>query len=130
MADLTIDIVTPERLVFSGSAREIRVPGALGEFGVLPGHTIFLSLLRPGIATIDTAGGAKRFIIGTGFAEAGADRVVLLTDTCEEVGSIDKAKAQQDLADAEVELLAAAPDSDEWKAAADKAQLAAVRLSA
>ncbi|MGC6493926.1 MAG: ATP synthase F1 subunit epsilon [Myxococcota bacterium] len=87
MAELNVDIVTPERLIFSGTAREIRVPGALGEFGVLPQHTEFLSLAREGILTLVTASGEKKFEINGGFAEAGPDRVVVLADSARDLAA-------------------------------------------
>lgn len=130
MSQITVDIVTPLRRVFSGPATEIRVPGALGEFGVLPGHTIFLSLLRAGVATVNTADGVKRFVIGRGFAEAGPERLVLLTDSCEDADSVDKAAAREAANAAEALLISADPGSDAFLTAAADLELNTARLEA
>ena len=130
MAELHLDLVTPEKLVFSGPATEILVPGFEGEFGVLPGHTIYLSLLRPGIATVFGASGTRRFVVGRGFAEAGPERVVLLTDSCEPAEAVDKAAAQKALVAAESVLEKAEPDTEAWAQARLQADMASARLQA
>jgi len=130
MADLTVDIVTPEKVVFSGPAREVRAPGAEGEFGVLPGHTFFLSLLRPGIAAVDTESGTKRFVVGKGFAEAGPDKIVLLTDACEPADGVDKDAAQAQLEDAETRLAQHDPGTDAALTAQHDRDMALARLLA
>jgi len=98
MAGLQVDIVTPTKLAFSGAASEIRLPGWLGEMGVMPGHDTVLSLLRGGTAIVNAEGGEKQFVIGRGFAEIGPERVTVLTDSCETPASIDQAKAAADYA--------------------------------
>ena len=104
MAGLQIDIVTPTKLAFSGSASEIRLPGWFGEMGVLPGHDTVLSLLRGGMALVYVEGGEKQFVIGRGFAEIGPERVTVLTDLCEMTSSIDPAKASVDYATLEATM--------------------------
>lgn len=129
MAELTVDIVTPEKLVYSGPASEIRVPGWHGEFGVLPGHTAFLSLLRGGVTVVQTPGGAKRFITGRGFAEAGTERVVVLTDRCESGDGIDKAEAQRAMAEAVRVIGDTAAGSEERLRAEQELELARARMA-
>ena len=82
---LTVEIVTPRAIVYKGDAEGVQAPGELGEFGVLPQHIPFLTTLRPGIVTVKGSGGTRKFQIGTGFAEAGPDRVVILAETCDDV---------------------------------------------
>lgn len=131
MADhVQLDIVTPERLVHSGPALEVVVPGAMGEFGVLPDHTHFLSLLRTGVTTVQTREGARRFVVGNGFAEAGPDRVVILTELCEPASEIDKDEARRSLASASAELERAEVGSKEWEVARREAEIAQARLDA
>lgn len=130
MAELIVDIVTPEKQVFSGPADEIRVPGHGGEFGVLPDHTLFLSLVRPGIASVVAKGATKRFVVGSGFAEAGPDRVVILTDACEDAATVDKAAAQVALEAAGKALEEAEPGSEAHRIASREAAMAAARLEA
>lgn len=130
MADLHIDIVTPEKSIFSGSATEIRVPGWLGEFDVLPGHDLFLSLVRGGLLTVSTGGTDHKFIVGRGFAEAGPDQVSVLVDSATPVAEADLASAQSDLDAAEAVLSASAADSAEWTQAEEAAELARARIAA
>ena len=130
MSELTVDIVTPEKVVFSGPAREVRAPGIGGEFGILPGHTIFLSLLRPGVAVIDGPTGSKSFLVGKGFAEAGPDKVVLLAEVAEPVSAIDRDAAEAARKDADAALEKLKPDSPEAALARDALALAQARLDA
>lgn len=125
---LNIDIVTPERKFYSGPADEVRAPGVNGEFGILPDHTLFLSLLRGGVVTVTSGASRKRFVIGRGFAEAGPERVVILTDLCQPAEAVDKAEAQQDLARAEAVLADSVPDSPERLAAERDVELSRARL--
>jgi len=105
VAELIVDIVTPERLVFSGRANELRAPGWNGEFDVLPGHQLYLSLLHGGVLTLVTEGGEQRFAIGRGFAEAGPDRVTILTEHCVAPADVDRAASERELATALEDLL-------------------------
>ena len=79
---LEVEIVTPRAVVWRGTAESVQAPGELGEFGVLPKHIPFLTTLRPGTVTVYTTEGTRRYQVGEGFAEAGPDRVVILTETC------------------------------------------------
>jgi F-type H+-transporting ATPase subunit epsilon len=127
---LNVDIVTPEKIVYSGPADGVSAPGVLGEFDVLPEHALFLSLLRAGTVTVRSKGAAKRFVVGRGFAEAGPQRVVVLVDSCEAADSVDKAAAQALLQRAEAVILDSAPDTEERLAAERDVELARARLEA
>jgi F-type H+-transporting ATPase subunit epsilon len=85
MSDLHVEIVTPRKVAWKGTATDVQAPGELGEFGVLPRHIPFLTVLQPGIVKVRGPGGVLRFQVGAGFAEAGPDRVVLLVDSCDEL---------------------------------------------
>jgi F-type H+-transporting ATPase subunit epsilon len=126
---LQIDIVTPERVVFSGQADVVSAPGWLGEFSVLPDHALFLSLLRAGVVSVTTGQGTKRFVVGRGFAEVGPDRVVLLTDLAEPADKADRAGAQKLLESAERVMADSEPGTAEREAAERDAELAQARLS-
>jgi F-type H+-transporting ATPase subunit epsilon len=131
MSDLQVDIVTPERLVFSGRAIELSAPGWEGEFDILPGHSLYLSLLHGGVLVLKTAEGDKRFVVGRGFAEAGPDRVTILTDRCVAPEDVDKVAAQKDLAEAEEELLGAnAYDEASVSAILERLEVARAMLQA
>ncbi len=135
---LQLHIVTPVKAAFSGAATSVIVPGLEGQFGVLPQHDCFLALAKAGIATVSTAAGEQRFVIGRGFAEvttanAGggwSTLVTLLTEVCEPVSAIDKDKARKELADAEAALAAAESGTERWRIAGARVELARVRLDA
>ena len=79
---LKVDIVTAERLVFSDEGvDEVVVPGIFGEFGVLPGHTTFLSGLGSGRLSYLQGGQSKSLELSGGFCEVRADRVTVLADS-------------------------------------------------
>jgi len=126
---IQLDIVTPERLVYSGSALEVRVPGWEGEFGVLPDHANFLSLGRAGVLSVVDGGGESRFVVGRGFAEAGPDRVVVLAEVCESPDKVDKSAAAEAKASAERELDTLDPLSDAYEQCQARIELAAARLA-
>lgn len=131
MADtVEVTIVTPEREVYSGPATEVQVPGWEGEFDVLPGHDLFLSLLRGGIVDLKSPAGNHRWIVGRGFAEATAEKVTILTDRAEPAAGVDKAGAQQALSEADAALAEAAAGTPEWERAEERREIAAARLSA
>ncbi len=124
-----VEIVTPTAVAFRGEASTVEAPGFLGEFGVLPGHTPFLSVVRPGLVTIHTAEGDHRFVVGIGFVEAGPDRLVVLTEEFERAEDVDKDAARAELDAANKVLGTADPDSGDFRNAERDAALARARLS-
>src|SRR5262245_51397604 len=80
------ELVTPERMVLSQDATQVVVPGMEGEFTVLAGHAPVISALRPGVvdATLGDARRVRVFVKG-GFAEADADRLVVLAERAMDV---------------------------------------------
>lgn len=105
MADiLQLDIVTPEKAVFSGTVSEVSLPGALGEIGVLPGHRPLLTLLAGGtLSAGGGSGGARVFAVGSGIAEISDDSVTVLVTRCDGADDIDIATARDHLAELEKE---------------------------
>jgi F-type H+-transporting ATPase subunit epsilon len=126
---LTVEIVTPTQTAFSGEALEVQAPGFLGEFGVLPEHTLFLSVVKAGVVTVITTKGTTKYVVGRGFAEAGPDRVSLLTEVCEESSTVDKVAAKTLLEDAEKTMASADPTSGDFAHAEHQAELARARLA-
>jgi F-type H+-transporting ATPase subunit epsilon len=104
MAKLTVEIVTPEKRILSVQADEAIVPGGEGLFGVLPGHTPFLSLVEPGTLTLKEAGREDRYFVAGGFVEVSNDKVLVLADGAEHVNGIDVAGARKRLAEAQARL--------------------------
>ena len=126
---LNIEIVTPTQTAFSGEAVEVQAPGFLGEFGVLPEHTLFLSVVKAGVVTVVTESGPTRFVVGRGFAEAGPDRLSLLTEICEEGASVDKEAAKDLLESSEKTMTTADPNGGEYAHAEHQAEIARARLA-
>jgi F-type H+-transporting ATPase subunit epsilon len=105
MADkIQLEIVTPRGRALSAAVDEVTAPSVAGEFGVLPGHVPLLAALRTGIVSYRQAGETKRCAVGGGFAEAGPDRLVILTDEYAEREGIDPVIVRKDLAEVEEQL--------------------------
>ena len=105
MADkIALEIVTPKGRALTASVDEVTAPSVNGEFGVLPGHLPLLAALRTGIVTYRQGGETKRCAVGAGFAEAGPDRLVILTDEFTEREQIDPVLVRKALAEAQQDL--------------------------
>lgn len=81
MANFPFELVSPERLVYSGSVTEVIVPGTEGEFGILAGHSPFVSTLKPGVLTIKGDGAPRKLFVRGGFAEANPAGLTVLAET-------------------------------------------------
>lgn len=92
---LHFELVSPEKLVFSGEVEQVDVPGAEGDFGVLEGHAPFVTTLRPGILTVRGSGGAQQIVVLGGFAEVSAEGLTVLADVAESVEAIDRGMITQ-----------------------------------
>jgi F-type H+-transporting ATPase subunit epsilon len=91
---IQLELVTPARRVLSQPVDEVRAPGAAGSFGVLPGHTDFVSLLKAGELVAVSGGQKQVFAIGEGFAQVSQNKVLVLTEAAERAEEIDLASAQ------------------------------------
>jgi F-type H+-transporting ATPase subunit epsilon len=108
-------VTTPRGALVDADVDEVTAPGALGEFGVLPGHVPLMSALKPGVLVYRAGGAGARggvVAVGPGFLQVAApaqndtahDRVLVLVDQALAAGDIDRAEAARDLAAAEKEL--------------------------
>ena len=85
---IQLELVTPEELLFSNPVEFAVVPGSEGDFGVLPGHTPFVSQLRTGVVRVYENGQVdKRLFVSAGFAEVTNEKCVILADEAIEVES-------------------------------------------
>ena len=113
------ELVTPERLVISRGVDMVVVPGAEGDFGVLPGHTPMVSTVRPGIVNVyEGREIVERLFVAGGFAEVTAARCTVLADRAVAVDELDRAAAEQTLKDAREDLADA--KTDDARREADK----------
>ena len=95
MADrLKLEVATPTRLVVSGEADEVVVPGSEGSFGVLPGHAPLLSLVGTGEVMYRTGREEHHLAVSGGFAEVGPNHVTILAESAERPEEIDVARAR------------------------------------
>jgi F-type H+-transporting ATPase subunit epsilon len=101
---IQLEIVTPRGRALAASVDEVTAPSIEGEFGVLPGHLPLLAALRTGIVTYRIGSETKQCAVGTGFAEAGPDKLVILTQEYTERAQIDPVLVRKDLAEVEQKL--------------------------
>jgi len=92
---LHLDIVTPEKKVFSDSVDNVRLPGVDGELGVLPQHAGLVTALKPGELRYLHHGQVVTLAVGSGFAEITQDKVVVLTDMAMGEAEIDEQSTEE-----------------------------------
>ncbi len=109
---LHFELVSPEKLVFSGDVEQVDVPGAEGDFGVLAGHAPFVTTLRPGILTVHGGGAAQRIVVLGGFAEVSAEGLTVLADVAEAVEDIDRAMIAERIGALEQRIAKTEPGSE------------------
>jgi F-type H+-transporting ATPase subunit epsilon len=103
-ATFRLRIVTPERQLLDEDVEEVVAPGAAGEFGVLPDHIAFLTVLAPGRLVYKTSGRRHVLAVFGGYAEVAENVMTVLADGAEPVGEIDAHRAEQTLRDAQAKL--------------------------
>jgi len=125
---LRLEVVTPRRRVLDAEVSEVRLPGTLGEMGVLPGHTPLLTSVATGPLSFTGADGSSggTLAIQGGFAEVLPDRVTVLATVAEAPDEIDVEAARKELAEAEDAMKTAA--ADEIEAITDRLRLAEARI--
>lgn len=112
MASLHFELVSPDKLVFSGEVEQVDVPGAEGDFGVLAGHAPMVTTLRPGILTVHGAGGQQKIVVLGGFAEISAQGLTVLADVAEAVEGIDRGMISERIGALEQRISKTEPGSD------------------
>jgi F-type H+-transporting ATPase subunit epsilon len=126
--NIRLEVVTPEKSVVSEEVKIVMAPGDEGEFGVLAGHTPFMTSLKTGTVHYEDAGGTDRYVfVSGGFAEALPDRVTILADSAERRKDIDMERAKTALERAEGRLSKADASDD---IDVDRAKTAMVRAMA
>jgi F-type H+-transporting ATPase subunit epsilon len=92
MATFHFDLVSPEKLAFSGEVDQVDVPGAEGDFGVLAGHAPVVAAIRPGILTITAGGSKQKIIVLGGLAEVSEKGLTVLADVATSIDELDRAR--------------------------------------
>jgi F-type H+-transporting ATPase subunit epsilon len=126
---IRLELVTPERLLLSEDVDEVIAPGYEGEFGVLPEHTQYLSILNIGVLRYRKGGQEHRVALGGGFAEVTPERVVVMAETAERAEEIDLERARRARERAEAALKTLSMDDESYGKATAALQRAMVRMS-
>ena|SRR5215472_10406388 len=96
MADaIALEVATPMRLVVTEAVDEVVAPGSEGYFGVLPGHAPFLTTLGIGELTYRKGNSEFHLAVAGGFAEVRNDKMIVLADSAETPGEIDRERAER-----------------------------------
>jgi F-type H+-transporting ATPase subunit epsilon len=110
MTAFHFELVSPEKLLFSGEVDAVVAPGAEGQFTVLANHAPVMTVLKPGVVEIDAAGNKEKLFVRGGFADVGLGGFTILAEYAIPVAELDAAKidadiknASEDAADAKTE---------------------------
>ena len=94
MAELKLEIVTPEKRVVDETVDSVTIPTQSGEIGILPSHAPLISELKSGVLTYTKGANSNRMMVSGGFVEVGADTVSVLADVAELAEDVDAAEAR------------------------------------
>jgi F-type H+-transporting ATPase subunit epsilon len=130
MADeLMLEIVTPEKMAFSGKIEEVTIPGSEGEFGVLRGHAALLSSIDVGELNFTKDGKKTYYAVNTGYTEVTTGKVTILVETAERADLIDKERAKKAKDNAEAKMSKISKEDVEYEMARAALTRAITRIS-
>jgi F-type H+-transporting ATPase subunit epsilon len=130
MADeLMLEIVTPEKMAFSGNVEEVTLPGTEGEFGVLKGHAALLSFVDIGELNFTKDNKKTYYAVNTGYTEVTGTKVTVLVETAERSDLIDKERARKAKEIAEAKLTKLSKDDVEFELARTALTRAITRIN-
>src|SRR6476646_1892056 len=101
MATFHFELVSPEKVSFSGEVDQVDVPGSEGDFGVLAGHAPLIALIRPGIMTVHAGGEQTKLVVLGGFSEVGPDGLTVLADVATALEDLDRGLLQAQIEEME-----------------------------
>jgi F-type H+-transporting ATPase subunit epsilon len=104
MATFHFDLVSPEKLAFTGEVDQVDVPGVEGDFGVLAGHAPVVAAVRPGILVVTSGGTHEKIIVLGGLAEVSEKGLTVLADVATSIQEIDRAAFAEQIAHMEAKL--------------------------
>lgn len=104
MATFHFDLVSPEKIAFSGEVDQVDVPGVEGDFGVLAGHAPVVAAIRPGILTVRTGTTQQKIIVLGGLAEVSDRGLTVLADVAHSLDELDRARFADTVAEMETKL--------------------------
>jgi len=104
MATFRFDLVSPEKLAFSGEVDQVDIPGTEGDFGVLAGHAPVIAGVRPGIITVTAGGRQEKIIVLGGIAEVNDKGLTVLTEVATSLEELDRAQLAETISEMESKL--------------------------
>jgi F-type H+-transporting ATPase subunit epsilon len=104
MATFHFDLVSPEKMAFSGEVDQVDIPGVEGDFGVLAGHAPVIAAIRPGILTVITGGSKQKIIVLGGLAEISTKGLTVLADVATSIDELDRAEFAETISEMEAKL--------------------------
>jgi len=129
MAELHLDFVSPESVLFSGDVDQVDLPGVEGDMGILAGHAPLVTTLRPGIVTIFRGGAREPVVVTGGFAEVGPAGLTVLADRAVARADFDIATLAAEIKDAEEDVADATDDAQRDKLTRQLEQLKALQAA-
>ncbi len=129
MAELHLDFVSPESVLFSGDVDQVDLPGAEGDLGIFAGHAPLVTTLRPGIVTIFRGGTREPIVVTGGFAEVGPAGLTVLADRAVPRENFDTATLAGEIKDTEEDIADATDDALRDKLARQLDQLKALQAA-
>jgi F-type H+-transporting ATPase subunit epsilon len=129
MATFQFDLVSPEKLLFSGQVEQVDIPGSEGDLGILAGHAPLVATLRPGIVAVRTGSDTQRIVVFGGVAEVSPAGLTLLADNATPVGEIDAAAIAAEIKNAEEDIADTADPALRDKYARKVGQLRAIQAA-
>ena len=130
MADFHFELVSPERLVFSGEVQSVVVPGSEGQFTVLKDHSPLMSTLKPGVVDIlESPSKTVRFFVRGGFADVAPTGLTILAEHAVPLEEFDGSQITADIENAESEVAGATTDEARRRASEKRDQLVEVKAA-
>ena len=111
---LRLEIVTPDKKIYSDDVDSVVVPGSEGEMGILTDHAPLMTMLQPGELRITKGSEETRLAIGSGFLEVSNNKVAVLTDMAVSESDIDDVAAEEAIQRAEASLRDSHLDDEEY----------------
>lgn len=112
MATFHFELVSPEKLAFSGAVDQVDIPGLEGDFGVFAGHAPMVASLRPGILTIVSGGARQKVIVLGGLAEVSEKGLTVLADVATAIEDLDRAAFAEQIEEMERNLKSRDPGNE------------------
>jgi F-type H+-transporting ATPase subunit epsilon len=127
--ELSLEVVTPDRRLLSRKVLSVVAPGVTGEFGVLPGHITYMTLLGTGVLGFRTAEGVEALVVSEGYCEVSDNKVTVLAQAADLASEVDVQKATADLKALEERLKTVGPQDADYAQVRSEAERAVARIT-